>query len=283
MHNKIIFSFDDSMSSPTLFVAFSVLLLVNASFTSGFFCFRQSIDGRASLSIEVRSVPKLNRAVNDIATGRDTIAVRCRSSSLKISKSESNQSLRRFWTEKSDECVFTTAQDAKINDATILTSKSAKFTIRGQPLPLVRHRSSRGFMYNPSSAAQELFRDSLLELIPQKHLPKIIDDGNSGDSPITFFPDEFLEISIVFRLKRPKSHFVNNKPGEGRIKANAPMKYHPTRTDVDNLAKFVLDSLNGVLYSDDRQVVSLKATKLLDSEGTCDGATDVLITVVQDE
>lgn len=138
-------------------------------------------------------------------------------------------------------------------------------------------------MYNPSSGAQELFRHSLLEIIPPKHLPKIVDDGISDDSPITFFPDEFLEMSIVFRLKRPKSHFVNNKPGEGRIKTNAPGKYHPTRTDIDNLAKFVLDSLNGVLYTDDRQVVSLKATKVLDSEGDCDGATDVSITVVQDE
>ncbi|KAL7487613.1 hypothetical protein ACHAW6_013669 [Cyclotella cf. meneghiniana] len=93
--------------------------------------------------------------------------------------------------------------------------KTLKFTIRGKPLPLVRHRSSQGFMYNPSGAAQEMFRDSLLRMLPQRHHPIIIDDD----------------------------------------KAN----------------------------QDDRQVVSLKATKMLDLEGMCEGATDVTIMVLEDE
>lgn len=76
---------------------------------------------------------------------------------------------------------------------------------------------------------------------------------------------------------------MNSTPGEGRIKDKAPGKFHTSRSDIDNLAKFVLDSLNGLLYADDRQVVSLKAMKMLDSEGLCDGATEVSISVLQDE
>jgi Holliday junction resolvase RusA-like endonuclease len=54
------------------------------------------------------------------------------------------------------------------------------------------------------------------------------------------------------------------------------------RSDVDNLAKFVMDSLNGVLYVDDRQVVNLNVMKVLDSEGPCFGATEVEICVLRE-
>lgn len=36
----------------------------------------------------------------------------------------------------------------------------------------------------------------------------------------------------------------------------------PSRADVDNLAKSVLDGLNGVLYNDDRQITTLSVTKV---------------------
>ena len=191
---------------------------------------------------------------------------------------------KQFWSDQNDECMFISGETETQRNSSNFKGKSVKFVIRGKPLPLIRHRSSRGFMYNPSSAAQEEFRDSLLQIMPQKHHPRVIDDGVSGDAPITFFSEsDFLEVSIVFRLKRPKSHFVNSTPGEGRIKVKAPGKFHTSRTDIDNLAKFVLDSLNGLLYADDRQVVSLKAMKMLDSEGVCDGATEVSISVLQDD
>ncbi|KAL3775197.1 hypothetical protein ACHAWO_003813 [Cyclotella atomus] len=196
----------------------------------------------------------------------------------------SKDSARQFWTDKRDQCIFITRKEGDSSDTTDSARRSAEFTIRGKPLPLVRHRSRRGFMYNPSASAQEEFRDSLLQIMPQQHHPIIVDDGISGDAPITFFSEsDFLEVSIVFRFKRPKSHFVNNKPGEGRIKPKAPGKFHATQTDIDNLAKFVLDSLNGLLYPDDRQVVSLKLIKMLDSDGICAGATDVTIRVLHDE
>jgi Holliday junction resolvase RusA-like endonuclease len=206
-------------------------------------------------------------------------------SQKKVKKDLSKKSTPYFWNDENDECIIVAGGESiNCNNKDNTGGKSLKFTIRGKPLPLVRHRSSRGFMYNPSGAAQEMFRDSLLRMLPQRHHPIIIDDGSSLDNPVTFFSkSEFLEMSIVFRLKRPKSHFVGSKPGPGRIKSDAPGKFHVSRTDIDNLAKFVLDSLNGILYEDDRQVVSLKAIKMLDSEGMCGGATDVTITVLEDE
>ena len=48
--------------------------------------------------------------------------------------------------------------------------------------------------------------------------------------------------------------------------------------DIDNLCKFVMDALNGIVYNDDRQVVVLHAIKLRDSDGTCNGKTIVHVT-----
>eukprot|EP00543_Licmophora_paradoxa_P006569 CAMPEP_0202455834 /NCGR_PEP_ID=MMETSP1360-20130828/13268_1 /ASSEMBLY_ACC=CAM_ASM_000848 /TAXON_ID=515479 /ORGANISM="Licmophora paradoxa, Strain CCMP2313" /LENGTH=60 /DNA_ID=CAMNT_0049075513 /DNA_START=266 /DNA_END=448 /DNA_ORIENTATION=- len=56
-----------------------------------------------------------------------------------------------------------------------------------------------------------------------------------------------------------------------------------SRVDVDNLAKFVLDSLNGVLYHDDRQVVELIAIKRYDNDDMCRGKTIVKIQEYKDE
>jgi Holliday junction resolvase RusA-like endonuclease len=89
--------------------------------------------------------------------------------------------------------------------------------------------------------------------------------------------EQQLAIRIIFHMKRPKHHFVSSKSGPGRLKAGAPPRLSPTRTDVDNLAKFVLDSLNGVLYVDDKQVAFLSVFKLYDNDGHCEGCTEVSI------
>jgi Holliday junction resolvase RusA-like endonuclease len=42
---------------------------------------------------------------------------------------------------------------------------------------------------------------------------------------------------------------------------------YPARPDVDNIAKTVLDGMNGVIYADDAQVTYLKVTKKYAEEG----------------
>jgi Holliday junction resolvase RusA-like endonuclease len=49
--------------------------------------------------------------------------------------------------------------------------------------------------------------------------------------------------------------------------------YDKKKPDVDNLAKFVLDALTGLLYRDDEQVVKLSAIKLIDTEEPFGGRT----------
>lgn len=142
-----------------------------------------------------------------------------------------------------------------------------RFLVRGNPRPLRRHRTARGFMYNPSSKYQASFRKIVQEMV-----------WTTDDEPQPFFTEEDqLVMRLVFHMKRPKLHFVGGKPGPGRLRPVAPGRLAPTRTDVDNLAKFVLDSLNGLLYVDDRQVASIQATKIYDNDGHCQGRIEVSI------
>ena len=200
------------------------------------------------------------------------------------------------------------------HDINLNSPRSIKFTIRGNPRVLIRHRTARGFVYNPSKAAQENFKDCLLQLLPRRYHPTILDDNDDNDNSkenttpsVLFSSQDFLKLSITFRMKRPKSHFISNKPGPNRLKSNSPSKYYNNRSDIDNLTKFVMDckfciytsvfvkeetytlpyapplfktALNGLIYVDDKQVVQLEVSKVLDNDGECLGTTEVMISVL---
>ena len=191
---------------------------------------------------------------------------------IEIEQDEEEEAL--YWRVDSDEFVFTNEHECSGS------KKTLKFTVRGQPVPLRRHRTSRGFMYNPSAKMQMEFRQVVSDMIFPSVTPSSVEEyieaTTSQPEPI-FKEDEYLAVTLLFRLKRPKSHFVGSKPGPGRLRPTSPGRLHTTRTDVDNLAKFVLDSLNDLVYVDDRQIISLHAAKVMDSEGHCEGATEVTI------
>lgn len=174
-----------------------------------------------------------------------------------------------YWKNETDH-VSLLDRNLTITDSTS-NVHMVQFKVRGSPRPLRRHRTSRGFMYNPSSKYQASFREVVQETV-----------WNNKEEPI-FGEEDHLAMRLVFYMKRPKLHFVGGKPGPGRLRPIARGRLAPTRTDVDNLAKFVLDSLNGLLYVDDRQVASIHATKLYDNDGTCDGCIKVSIQRLYEE
>jgi Holliday junction resolvase RusA-like endonuclease len=71
-----------------------------------------------------------------------------------------------------------------------------------------------------------------------------------------------VNVAVDFYFKQPLTHFKHN--------IRSPEELRPSRVnnacvgacDVDNLLKFVLDSMQSVLYRNDRQVVSVRAQKL---------------------
>jgi len=121
-----------------------------------------------------------------------------------------------------------------------------KFIIRTRPKPQQRHRSRGRFQYDPSSKDKE---DFLLQA--KEYAPKLPTLRN-------------IDLELTFCYKRPRSHY-RSKNKKLILKEDAGF-YKSSRSDLDNLVKFVADSLQGVFYKDDAQIVSLNANKVWGSE-----------------
>ena len=157
----------------------------------------------------------------------------------------------------------------------------------GRPVPLNRHRTGRGFIYNPSARPQSSLAAAVAEgMRAACGWENVYEetDGGCGLRPVTLLGGDLLELDIVFRMRRPSSHYVSNKVGEGRLKEgwdHDDERVTGGRVDIDNLVKFFMDSLNGVAYDDDRQVVAVKAAKVYDVRGLGEGGIDFRLRKVQ--
>ena len=120
------------------------------------------------------------------------------------------------------------------------TVKEIAFEVRGNPHAQKRHRHTKsGHIYDPSSREKQEF---LLQV--QRHAPltPII-------SPVA--------LDCIFYFPPPKS---TPKYRMDDIRESV-VPYIKKRGDIDNLAKFVMDALNGVYWTDDAIVYSLSARK----------------------
>ena len=110
-----------------------------------------------------------------------------------------------------------------------------RFTVYGEPEALKRHQMFRHkgklISVNPSAKKE----DDFLALAHQ----------NRPEKPI----DSAVSLTVDFFFPRPKSHYKTGK-NSNVLKENAP-KMHTKRPDIDNLIKFIADSLNGVFWTDD--------------------------------
>ena len=168
--------------------------------------------------------------------------------------------LSHYWLNETDSVNFE-LRDGKVS--------SLRFQIRGNPRPLVRHRTALGRTYNPSSNLQTSFQSAVF---------KILEEHDEYRVPF-FQEDDQLSMKVIFRMKRAKGHFLRGIPGPGRLKEDAP-KATTIRNDIDNLAKFVLDSMNKILYPDDRQITSIQLVKMYDTEDPYSGSTEVYVGVI---
>ena len=124
------------------------------------------------------------------------------------------------------------------SDPFLLTDYSFKVIIRGRPLVWKRVGWRYGGTFTPSKPMQDEFCNQVENLFTVKGLPFL----NFGDSE--------LEASIQFCLPLPVK--------SGKITAPP---------DVDNLLKFIFDSLQGSFYTNDSVI-----TKLRNIEKKYDGA-----------
>lgn len=125
-----------------------------------------------------------------------------------------------------------------------------KLSILGEPKAQKRHRHVRmgNFVrqYDPSASDKGDFLS-----IVQYNAPK---------EPFAV-P---LAIAIRFYFTRPKSHFKTGKNSHV-MKDTAPL-WHTSKPDVDNMAKFLMDSLNKIYWKDDSYIADCWITKQYDDK-----------------
>lgn len=121
-----------------------------------------------------------------------------------------------------------------------------KLTVLGVPKAQARHKHfSRGRfagVYDPSGEKKETFASILQAQAPE--------------TPISV-P---IGLELTFNMPRPKAHYGTGSKS-AMLKDSAP-EWHSSKPDIDNLVKFVQDSLNGIFYKDDALIFSLHARKL---------------------
>lgn len=117
-----------------------------------------------------------------------------------------------------------------------------KFEIPGEPIPLKRHRTSKGKIYDPSKEAKRNFA----WLVKQRS--------------VGLFPHaEAIKVEIEYHMPIPKSYSKI-----ARLKAIGTP--HIKKPDLTNLAKFTEDALNHILWKDDSIIAELNVKKIYAEE-----------------
>ena len=110
------------------------------------------------------------------------------------------------------------------------------FTISGTAIPKARPRTTkrgnRAIMYTPAKTKEF---ENYVKLVAAQHAPKELLTGP-------------LDVELEFNLQRPKS-------------LPKKIQHHTKKPDIDNLAKSVLDALEGIIYVNDAQVIALRVYK----------------------
>ena len=143
-----------------------------------------------------------------------------------------------------------------------------RLVVAGKPVAMPRPRVQwrRKFFYNPASDKVTAFKAHVKAGLPATQNAVVFPSG----VPLT--------VALAFHMRRPNTDFRGGNRSAASLKKAAPAT-RPFSPDIDNLVKFILDCLNGVLFEDDRQVVQLTALKVLDNEGECNGRTAIEVSV----
>jgi len=121
-------------------------------------------------------------------------------------------------------------------------------TVLGEPKAQARHRhfQMKGVAhvqtYDPSKGKKGTFASILQESAPETPM-----EGS-------------IWLDLIFYMPRPKGHYGSGK-NANVLKASAP-EWHTGKPDIDNLVKFVQDSLNKIYWRDDSIICQVSAKKL---------------------
>lgn len=146
------------------------------------------------------------------------------------------------------------------------------FGIEGNPCPLARSRFFNGGFFGPSRSKMIRFKSILREALIANHV-----NGGPGGLPF----NGPVSVKVWFYMKRPNDHFVGRRRASGNLRfpvaMRCPWSSSSRGPDIDNLLKFVLDAMNGIVYRDDGQVAKILAMKPMDNHNECPGRTIIQV------
>ena len=129
--------------------------------------------------------------------------------------------------------------------------KALTFTVYGKPVAKGRPRMTKsGHVYTPQTTREyeERIRNAAM--------------SEMGRSKILPWTDKQpLKVVIECFFALPKSATKKQ-----RIDVLEHRKFPTIKSDIDNIAKSILDGMNGHVYGDDSQIVDLVVTKRYDCE-----------------
>lgn len=120
-----------------------------------------------------------------------------------------------------------------------------KISLPGEPVAKIRPRICKNFSYDPQDKLKIACRFQILEMLQHEnvHTP--------------YGPSMRIHLDMNFYMTPKKGE--EKLPGWG-ITENTSKK------DCDNLCKFYLDAMNGIVYADDKQVEKITAQKYYHNE-----------------
>ena len=121
------------------------------------------------------------------------------------------------------------------------------FTIPGNPVPKGRPRAVKDRRGNIRAYTP---KETVMASARARYW--MMDELRGRSKPA--FPEGALSVSLAFFLETPASWTARKRDlAEGAMCA--------ARSDADNLAKLILDAMNGLVFTDDRQIARLTVEK----------------------
>ena len=137
-------------------------------------------------------------------------------------------------------------------------NKNITFIINGEPMAKQRPRATSfgkiARVYTPKDTIN--YENKVLSCYKDT-----LKEHNIDTEQPLFDRNDLIEVSIVAKFPLVKGDYGKkglNKSGREKLER----KYCPSKKDADNIAKIVLDGLNGTAYVDDKQVVKLSVVKV---------------------
>jgi len=118
-------------------------------------------------------------------------------------------------------------------------NREVRFTINERPIPQKRHRHFNDKTYNPQRKEKLYYGLLIKQLI--KNYETLKEHTLCGP----------LHVSLSFFMALPKSK--KHRESKGLFHANKP--------DLDNLIKFILDAMSGIVFHDDSYIYKIDAIK----------------------